>query len=82
MKNKTITTLHDGMKFNDREAGGKAVNEPEAWKLGLDVDLRNIAVAMQCGRWSDQPGQEDVAPTTAGVGKTEGRARPQRLHGV
>jgi transposase len=51
MKNKTTTTtLHDGIEFNDREPGSKAVKEPGVWKLGLDVDLRSIAVAMQCGR--------------------------------
>ena len=32
MKNNT-TTLHDEIKFNDREPGSKAVKEPEVWKL-------------------------------------------------
>ena len=50
MKNKTTTTLHDEIKFSDRAPASKAVKEAEVWKLGLDVDLRNVAVAMQCGR--------------------------------
>jgi transposase len=49
MKNKT-TTLHDEIKFNDQEPGSKAVKEPEVWKLGLDVDLRQVVVGMQCSR--------------------------------
>jgi hypothetical protein len=49
MKNNT-TTLHDETKFNGREAGSKAVKEPEVWKLGLDVDLRQVVVGMQCSR--------------------------------
>ena len=28
------------------------------WKLGLDVDLRNIAVAMQCGRGTIGPARK------------------------
>jgi transposase len=58
MKNKTTTTLHDEIKFTDREPGSKAVKEPEVWKLGLDVDLRSIAVAMQCGRGAISPGRK------------------------
>jgi transposase len=49
MKNNT-TTLHDEIKFNDQEPGSKAVKEPEVWKLGLDVDLRQVVVGMQCSR--------------------------------
>jgi transposase len=49
MKNKTTTTLHDGIKFNDARAGSKA-GKAQVWKLGLDVDLRWVAVATQCGR--------------------------------
>lgn len=48
MKNKTTTTLHDEIEFNDTEAGSKEV-KAEVWKVGLDVDLGQIAVAMQCG---------------------------------
>jgi hypothetical protein len=46
---KTTTTLHHEIEFNNSEAGSKAV-KAEVWKVGLDVDLRQIAVAMQCGR--------------------------------
>lgn len=36
------------MEFNNTGAGGKG-GKPEVWKVGLDVDLRQIAVAVQCG---------------------------------
>jgi transposase len=49
MKNKTTTTLHDEMKFNDQDGGSKVGKERQVWKVGLDVELRAIAVAMQCG---------------------------------
>jgi transposase len=49
MKNETTTTLHDGIKFNNAATESKEV-KAEVWKVGLDVDLRQIAVAMQCGR--------------------------------
>ena len=58
MKNKTTTTLHDEIKFNDPEPGSKAVKEPEVWKMGLDVDLRYIVVAMQCGRGTIGPARK------------------------
>jgi hypothetical protein len=48
MKNKT-TTLHDGQEFNNCSVAGNGAMGQQ-WKLGLDVDLRNIAVAIQCGR--------------------------------
>jgi transposase len=48
MKNKT-TTLHDGQEFNNCSVAGNGATAQQ-WKLGLDVDLRNIAVAIQCGR--------------------------------
>src|SRR6266404_6140073 len=48
MKNNT-TTLHDctleGIRF-----GGCGNSEAMVWKLGLDIELRAVAVAMQCGR--------------------------------
>jgi transposase len=50
MKNKTTTTtLHDEIEFNNSEAGSKEV-KAEVWKVGLDVDLHQVAVAMQCER--------------------------------
>src|SRR5438093_12779559 len=48
MKNNT-TTLHDctleGIRF-----GGCGNSEAMVWKLGLDIELRAVAVAIQCGR--------------------------------
>src|SRR5438094_9057737 len=48
MKNNT-TTLHDctleGIRF-----GGCGNTEAMVWKLGLDIELRAVAVAIQCGR--------------------------------
>jgi hypothetical protein len=48
MKNNT-TTLHDELKLNNARAGSKEAMG-QGWKLGLDVDLRCIVVAMQDGR--------------------------------
>jgi transposase len=49
MKNNT-TTLHDKLELNNSVAGCKAMGR--VWKLGLDVDLRYVVAAMQCGRGS------------------------------
>jgi transposase len=57
MKNNR-TTLHDEPKFNDREPGSKALKEPEVWKLGLDVDLRQVVVGMQCSRGTIGPARK------------------------
>jgi transposase len=54
MKNKINSTLHDDIKFNNSTAAGNHALGP-VWKLGLDVDLRNIAVAIQCGRGTIGP---------------------------
>ena len=49
MKN-TITTLHDERELNNSTAGSKETKGRQVWKLGLDVDLRYVVVAVQCGR--------------------------------
>ena len=48
MKNKTTTTLHGEIEFNKSEEESKAL-KGQVWKVGLDVELRQIAVAMQSG---------------------------------
>ena len=48
MKNNT-TTLHD-CKLESIRFGGCGNSEAMVWKLGLDIELRAVAVAMQCGR--------------------------------
>jgi transposase len=50
MKNKINSTLHDRNELIKPGGGGNGAMATEVWKLGLDVDLRNIAVAIQCGR--------------------------------
>jgi transposase len=55
MKNKP--TLHDGIKFNNSSAARNEAMGP-VLKLGLDVDLRNIAVAMQSGRGTIGPARK------------------------
>src|SRR6516165_4882044 len=55
MKNKP--TLHDELENNNSKAGSKAASGRE-WKLGLDVDLRYIVVAMQCGRGTIGPARK------------------------
>jgi transposase len=54
MKN-TTTTLHDERELNNSKASSK---EAKVWKLGLDVDLRYIVVAMQCGRGTIGPARK------------------------
>jgi transposase len=49
MKNKA--TLHDEIECNNLgESGNGAVGQRRCFKVGLDVELRNVAVAIQCGR--------------------------------
>jgi transposase len=57
MKNKTTTTLHDERKLNNSKASSKEAKS-EVWKMGLDVDLRYIVVAMQCGRGTIKPARK------------------------
>ena len=61
MKNKTTTTLHDGVEFSNCPGSGKA-GKGEVWKVGLDVDLRTIAVATQCGRGAISLGRKMSRP--------------------
>jgi hypothetical protein len=56
MKNNT-TTLHDERELNNSEASSKeAIGQ--VWKLGLDVDLRWVVVAMQCERGAIGPARK------------------------
>ena len=48
MKNKP--TLHDGIEHNNLGKCGNGAVGRRRLKLGLDVDLRNVAVAIQCER--------------------------------
>jgi hypothetical protein len=50
MKNKINSTLHDRTKLIKPGAGGNGAMGRQVFKLGLDVDLRSIAVAIQCER--------------------------------
>ena len=56
MKNNT-TTLHDKLELSNSEAGGQEA-KGQVWKLGLDVDLRNIVVAIQCERGAIGPARK------------------------
>jgi transposase len=56
MKNNT-TTLHDERELNNSEASSKEA-KGQIWKLGLDVDLRNIAAAIQCERGAIGPARK------------------------
>jgi transposase len=56
MKNNT-TTLHDERELNNSEASSKEA-KGQVWKLGLDIELRQVAVAMQCGRGMIGPAQK------------------------
>jgi len=54
---KTTTTLHDERELNNSKAGSKEA-KGQVWKMGLDVDLRYIVVAMQCGRGRIEPARK------------------------
>ena len=56
MKNDT-TTLHDERELNNSSASSKEA-KCQVWKLGLDVDLRYIVAAMQCGRSTIGPARK------------------------
>jgi transposase len=58
MKNKINSTLHDRSKLIKPGGGGNGAMAREVWKLGLDVDLRNIAVAIQCERGTIGPARK------------------------
>ena len=44
------TTPHEGGEFNSQGGQSNPIAAGRVWKLGLDVELRAVAVAMQCGR--------------------------------
>src|SRR6266566_554573 len=58
MKNKINSTLHDRSKLIKPGATGNGAMAREVLKLGLDVDLRNIAVAIQCERGTIGPARK------------------------
>jgi hypothetical protein len=49
MKNNT-TTLHDERELNNSTGGCKGAKGRQVWKLGLDVDLRQVVVGIECER--------------------------------
>jgi transposase len=57
MKNKIDSTLHDRSNLNKPGAGGNRAMG-QVLKLGLDVDLRNIAVAIQWERGTIGPARK------------------------
>jgi len=54
---KKTTTLHDERELNNSAAGSKEAKN-QVWKMGLDVDLRYIVVAMQYGRGTIEPARK------------------------
>jgi transposase len=45
------STLHDRKQSNDQAVEDNVFPAgPVVWKLGLDIELRQVAVAIQCGR--------------------------------
>jgi hypothetical protein len=43
------TTLHDRSKFNSQAGRSNPFAAGRVWKLGLDIELRQVAVAIQSG---------------------------------
>ena len=56
MKNDT-TTLHDKREISNSEADSQEA-KGQVWKLGLDVDLRQAVVGMQCERGGIGPARK------------------------
>jgi transposase len=54
---KNNATLHDERELNNSEASSKEA-KGWVWKLGLDVDLRAIVVAIQCERGTIGPARK------------------------
>jgi transposase len=57
MKNKINSTLHDRSNLTKASSDGNEARG-QLLKLGLDVDLRNIAVAIQCERGAIGPARK------------------------
>ena len=57
MKNKINSTLHDKSNLIKASSDGNEAMG-QLLKLGLDVDLRNIAVAIQCERGAIGPARK------------------------
>src|SRR2546423_2365850 len=79
MKNNT-TTLHD-CTLESIRFGGCGNSEAMVWKLGLDIELRAVAVAMQCGRGVIGPGAKWSREQLLQWVK-EKRARGEAVHTV
>src|SRR5439155_21832841 len=59
MKNKINSTLHDKSNLIKASSDGNEAMG-QLLKLGLDVDLRNIAVAIQCERVAIGPARKFI----------------------
>jgi len=57
MENKINSTLHDRSNLNKLSAGGNGAMG-QRLKLGLDVDLRSVVVAIQCERGTIGPARK------------------------
>jgi hypothetical protein len=57
MENDT-TTLHDERELNNSPGVCKEAKGRRVWKLGLDVDLRQMVVGMQCERGGIGPARK------------------------
>jgi hypothetical protein len=57
MKNNK-TTLHDERELNNSAGGCKGAKGRQEWKLGLDVDLCQVVVGMQCERGGIGPARK------------------------
>src|SRR5439155_15274771 len=81
MKNKINSTPHDKSDLIKASSDGNDARG-QLLKLGLDVDLRNIAVALQCERGRDWAGLEVFPRATHRLGEAEERIRLRGARGV
>jgi hypothetical protein len=75
------TTLHDRSEFNSQAGQSNPFTAGRVWKVGLDVELRQVAVAIQCGRGVIGPGAKWSREQLIEWVK-EKRARGEAVHTV
>ena len=80
MKNNN-PTLHDKEELNKLpKSGNDAVDR--CLKIGLDIELRRVAVAVQSGARPDWAGPQADARATNRLGEKEGGRGLPGLHGL
>jgi hypothetical protein len=77
---KNNPTLHDELELNNSKTGSKEAMS-QRFKLGLDVDLRNVAVAVQFGEGAIGLAQK-FSSATHRLGEAKGDQGLRGAHGL